>query len=69
MSMHTVDQLKAKWKKQMGAAKIAWRQLTEDELLESEGNMEKLVALVQERYSVTRDEANRRVNNFFEMRD
>lgn len=59
------DELKAKWKQQMGAAKIAWGKLTDDELLRLEGHEQKLAGLVQERYAVTGDEADRQVREFF----
>lgn len=66
MSLPSVDALKGQWKQQVGAAKIAWGKLTEDELLRLEGHQEKLAGLVQERYAVTRDEADKQVKNFFE---
>jgi len=50
MSIPSVDELKGKWKQQVGAAKIAWGKLTEDELLKLEGHQQKLAGLVQERY-------------------
>jgi uncharacterized protein YjbJ (UPF0337 family) len=49
----------------MGAAKIAWGELTDDELLKSEGRREKLSGLIQERYATTRDEADSRIKAFF----
>lgn len=66
MSMPSADQVKGKWKQQVGAAKIAWGKLTEDELLKIEGHEQKLSGLVQERYAITRDEADRQVKGFFE---
>ncbi len=65
MNLPSVDQMKGKWKQQIGAAKIAWGQLTEDELLQVEGRKEKLVGLVQERYAISRDVADRQVKAFF----
>jgi uncharacterized protein YjbJ (UPF0337 family) len=62
----SVDEMKGKWKQHVGAAKIAWGKLTEDELLKAEGHQEKLTGLVQERYAITRDEADRQVKSFFE---
>lgn len=66
MSMPSSDEIKGKWKQQMGAAKIAWGKLTDDELLKAEGHQQKLTGLVQERYAVTRDEAEKQVTKFFE---
>lgn len=64
MSLPSADELKGKWKQQVGGAKLAWGKLTEDELLKSEGRAEKLAGLVQERYAVTRDEADKQVKKF-----
>ena len=66
MSLPSTDELKGKWKQQVGAAKIAWGKLTEDELLKLEGHEQKLAGLVQERYAITRDEADKQVRNFFD---
>ena len=66
MSLPSVDEVKGKWKQQVGAAKIAWGKLTEDELLKLEGQEQKLTGLVQERYAITRDEADKQVKSFFE---
>ena len=65
MSLPSKDELKGKWKQQVGAAKIAWGKLTDDEILESKGHAEKLAGLVQERYAVASDEAARQVKEFF----
>ena len=52
--MTSMDAIKGQWKQHVGAAKIAWGKLTEDELLKAEGRQEKLVGLVQERYADSR---------------
>ncbi|NPU93335.1 MAG: CsbD family protein [Gammaproteobacteria bacterium] len=62
----SADELKGKWKQHVGAAKIVWGKLTEDELLKLEGRQEKLAGLVQERYAITRDEAEKQVKAFYE---
>ncbi len=66
MNIPSVDELKGKWQQQVGAAKIAWGKLTEDELLKSEGHDQKLAGLIQERYAITRDEAERQVKEFLD---
>lgn len=66
MNLPSVDEVKGIWKQQVGAAKIVWGKLTEDELLELEGHQQKLTGLVQERYAITRDEADKQVKSFFE---
>lgn len=66
MSLPSADELKGKWKQQVGAAKLAWGKLTEDELLQAEGRRDKLVGLIQERYAITREEAEKQVEDFIE---
>jgi len=68
MSAFTADQIKASWKQQVNAARIAWTRLSVDELLGSEGCQDRLAKLVQERYALSSDEASRRVRNFMEVR-
>ncbi len=66
MGLPTANEMKGKWKQHVGAAKVAWGKLTDDELLKVEGHEEKLVGLVQERYAITVEEAQKQVNKFFE---
>jgi uncharacterized protein YjbJ (UPF0337 family) len=63
--MQNLDEIKGLWKQQLGAAKIAWGKLTEDELLQVHGRKDKLAGLVQERYGIARSEADRQVSEFF----
>jgi uncharacterized protein YjbJ (UPF0337 family) len=65
-NMPSVDEIKSRWKQHVGSAKIAWGKLTEDELLKLEGHQDKLAGAIQERYAITRDEADRQVKDFFE---
>jgi uncharacterized protein YjbJ (UPF0337 family) len=62
----SLDQIQGLWKRQVGAAKVAWAKLTEDELLKLDGREQKLVALIQERYALTRAEASRQARHFFD---
>jgi uncharacterized protein YjbJ (UPF0337 family) len=66
LNLPSTDELKSKWKQQVGSAKVAWGKLTEDELRQSEGHAEKLAGLVQERYAVTREEADKQVKSFLD---
>lgn len=65
-SMPSMEEIKGKWRQQVGAAKVAWGRLTEDELLKIEGHTQKLAGLVQERYAITRDAAEAQVKKFFD---
>ncbi|WP_269533896.1 hypothetical protein [Chitinimonas sp. BJYL2] len=61
-----VDAIKLDWPKQVNAARSTWGKLSEEELRQSDGQPSKLATLVQERYSVTRQEADKQVNSFLE---
>ncbi len=63
------DTLKGQWKQLSGRAKATWGKLTDDELLRIEGNAQRLSGLVQERYGVTREEAEKQVKDFLSSTD
>lgn len=63
-ALPSADALKGKWKQRVGAAKIAWGKLTDDELLKSAGEHQKLAGLVQERYAISRAAADEQVTKF-----
>ena len=56
------DVLKGKWKQIRGEAKKWWGELTDDELDQIDGERDKLVGKVQERYGWTKEEARAEVN-------
>ena len=58
------DELKGKWKQLQGSAKEQWGKLTDDELTQIEGNRDKLVGKIQEKYGVAREEAERQVKEW-----
>ena len=60
------DTLKGKWHQLKGEVKVRWGQLTDDDLDRVEGDAEKLVGRIQERYGYQRDEAQREVDAFFD---
>ena len=57
--------LKGMWNQIKGEAKIQWGRLTDDDLDQVEGNAEKLMGKIQERYGYARDRAEREVNQFW----
>lgn len=69
MSLPNSDQIKGEWKQQVGAAKISWGKLTDNEILQTEGHAEKLAGLVQERYGIVRAEAEAQVKAFLDKKD
>lgn len=58
------DIIKGKWKQLNGKIKAQWGDLTDDDLTIAEGNREYLTGKVQERYGVTRDIAQKQVEDF-----
>lgn len=58
------DILKGKWMQVKGAVKAQWGKLTDDELDQVEGNAERLVGLVQERYGYQKERAQQEVDSF-----
>jgi uncharacterized protein YjbJ (UPF0337 family) len=58
------DILQGKWRQLKGEARIQWGKLTDDDLDQVQGQAEKLVGLVQERYGYNRDQAEREVDSF-----
>jgi uncharacterized protein YjbJ (UPF0337 family) len=59
-----IEELKGKWSQLKGEAKKQWGKLTDDDLDQVEGEREKLVGKVQERYGVARDEAEKQVDEW-----
>jgi len=55
-----------RWNRYVGSARIVWSRLSDDELLKSEGEAGKLTELVQERYAVSREAADKRVRDFLQ---
>jgi uncharacterized protein YjbJ (UPF0337 family) len=56
------DILKGKWKQVRGDAKKWWGKLTDDDLDQIEGERDKLVGRIQERYGYAREEAEAEVD-------
>jgi uncharacterized protein YjbJ (UPF0337 family) len=68
MTMNT-DVLKGKWLQLKGEARRQWGKLTDDDLDQIEGNSEKMVGKLQERYGYARDEAQREVDKFLRSQE
>ena len=58
------DVLKGKWQQLKGEARIQWGRLTNDDLDQIQGNIEKLAGKLQERYGYQREDADREVEDF-----
>lgn len=60
------DQIKGQWKQFTGAAKERWGKLTDDDLSRINGRREELEGILQERYGVAKEDANRQIKEFCE---
>lgn len=58
------DQLKGKWKQLTGSAKEQWGKLTDDELKQIDGEKDRLVGKIQEKYGISKDEAEQQVESW-----
>lgn len=49
------DRIKGKWNQIKGDVKRKWGQVTDDDLVQAEGNMDKLIGMIQQRTGEQRD--------------
>ena len=56
------DEIAGNWKQFTGKARQQWGKLTDDDLEVARGQREELVGKIQERYGITKEEANRQVD-------
>jgi uncharacterized protein YjbJ (UPF0337 family) len=58
------DQIEGKWKQFKGSAKKQWGNLTDDDLTKMAGNRDKFVGVLQERYGIVKEEAQKRADEW-----
>jgi uncharacterized protein YjbJ (UPF0337 family) len=58
------DQNKGNWLQVKGKVKEKWGDLTDDDLARLEGSQEQLAGVIQERYGIAKDEAQRQVDEW-----
>lgn len=58
------DTLQGKWKQLRGNIKATFGKLTDDDLLQADGNADKMQGALQERYGYTKEKAQTEWNNF-----
>jgi uncharacterized protein YjbJ (UPF0337 family) len=68
MGILNADILKGKWTQLKGEARLQWGKLTDDDLDQIQGNSEKLLGKLQERYGYAKEDAEREVNTFLSKR-
>jgi uncharacterized protein YjbJ (UPF0337 family) len=58
------DVLKGKWKEIKGGVKEKWGKLTDDDLTQVEGNKDKLLGILQQKYGYAKDKAEQEYKDF-----
>ena len=56
------DILEGKWKQAKGEIKAKWGKLTDDEIDIAQGNKDKFLGILQEKYGMQRDEAQKELD-------
>ncbi len=62
-----LDELKDGWRDMSGSLKEKWAKLTDDDLEDAKGDSAKLVAKLQQKYGLAKDEAERQVKTWWEQ--
>lgn len=57
------DQFGGRWKEFTGKLKEKWGELTDDELMEVEGNMDQLAGKIQQRYGGAKEDIRRELDS------
>ena len=58
------DQVEGKWKEFKGQVREQWGKLTDDELETIAGKRDKLAGLLQQRYGLAKEEAEKQISQF-----
>lgn len=60
------EEFKAAWNNIKGEAKVQWGNLTDDDIMRIDGQSDKLLATLQEKYGYTKEQAEEHVNEFMD---
>jgi uncharacterized protein YjbJ (UPF0337 family) len=58
------DILKGKWMQMKGTVRTKWGKLTDDDVNQIQGDAEKFIGKLQERYGYGREQAEKELNDF-----
>ncbi len=59
------DQIEGNWKQFSGKVKEKWGKLTDDDLTRIAGKKDQLVGMIQERYGIKKEEAQKELDEFY----
>jgi uncharacterized protein YjbJ (UPF0337 family) len=63
------DTLKGKWMQMKGGLRSQWGKLTDNDIDEIQGDSEKFIGKLQERYGYGREQAEKELNDFMNRPD
>jgi uncharacterized protein YjbJ (UPF0337 family) len=63
------DILKGKWTQTKGSVRSKWAKLTDNDLTEIQGETEKMIGKLQERYGYNREQAHKELNDFLDAQE
>ena len=58
------DVVQGNWKQMVGKAKERWGDMTDNDWERMDGRKDQLTGAIQEKYGITRDEANRQIDEW-----
>jgi uncharacterized protein YjbJ (UPF0337 family) len=58
------DQIEGQWKEMTGFVKEKWGDLTDDEITQVKGKRDQLAGLIQKKYGVAKEEAEKQLQDF-----
>ena len=58
------DQMAGKWKQAKGSVREHWGKLTDDDFEQIAGNRDKFVGVLQERYGIAKEEAQKKADEW-----
>lgn len=59
------DIFKGNWNQSKGKIQQAWSKLTDDDLMEVEGNYNELVGRIQKKYGLAKEDVEKKINEMF----
>lgn len=60
----TWNRIQGSWKQLAGSVHEEWGKLTHDDVVQIDGQRERLLGKIQERYGIVQEEANKQINTW-----
>jgi uncharacterized protein YjbJ (UPF0337 family) len=60
--------LRGRWNELKGDIRTRWGKLTDDDVMQIQGQAEKLIGMLQQRYGYKREQAEKEINDFLNTR-